>query len=204
MAATAIQMVVGLGNPGRDYESTRHNAGFWLVDELARRHGGALRLESRFRAEMAKVRLAGRETWLVKPQDFMNHSGRVTAAAAGFYKLPAEAILVAHDELDLPPGELRLKCGGGAGGHNGLKDLIAHVGEGFWRLRIGVGHPGHRDLVTPYLLGRLGTSERFAIEQSIPAAADIVPVLLEHGAARAMQQLHTSSSGNGRSDLPTR
>ncbi len=192
MSATAIQLIVGLGNPGREYESTRHNAGFWLVDELARRHGGALRLEPRFRAEVGRARLAGRELWLVKPQEFMNNSGRVTAAIASFYKIPPAAILVAHDELDLPPGDLRLKLGGGAGGHNGLKDLIAHVGEGFWRLRIGVGHPGSRELVTPWLLGRLGASERAPIEASIPAAADIIPVLLEQGAERAMQQLHTT------------
>jgi PTH1 family peptidyl-tRNA hydrolase len=192
MPATAIQLIVGLGNPGREFEATRHNAGFWLVDELARRHGGAFRLEPRFRAELARVRLAGGEVWLAKPQDYMNNSGRVTAAVASFYKIPPAAILVAHDELDLPPGELRLKLGGGAGGHNGLKDLIAHIGEGFWRLRIGVGHPGSRELVTPYLLGRLGPSERAPIEQSIPAAADIVPVLLEQGGERAMQQLHTT------------
>ena len=192
MSATAIQLIVGLGNPGRDYETSRHNAGFWLVDELARRHGGALRLEPRFRAELGRARLAGREVWLARPQDFMNNSGRVTAAIASFYKIPPAAILVAHDELDLPPGDLRLKLGGGAGGHNGLKDLIAHVGEGFWRLRIGVGHPGSRELVTPYLLGRLGPPERAPIEASLPAAADIIPVLLEHGAERAMQQLHTT------------
>lgn len=191
MPATVIQLVVGLGNPGRDYESTRHNAGFWLVEELARRHGGTFRLEPRFRAELARVRLAGRELWLAKPQDFMNNSGRVTAAVASFYKITPDAILVAHDELDLPPGTLRLKSGGGAGGHNGLKDLIAQVGEKFWRLRIGVGHPGVREMVTPYLLGRLGAADRAAIEQCIPAAADIIPVLLEHGAERAMQQLHT-------------
>jgi len=188
---------VGLGNPGRDYESTRHNAGFWLVEELARRHGGTFRLEPRFRAELARVRISGRELWLIKPQDFMNNSGRVTAAVASFYKVAPEAILVAHDELDLPPGELRLKCGGGAGGHNGLKDLIAHLGEGFWRLRIGIGHPGSRELVTPYLLGRTGTAERAPVEQCLPAAADIIPVLLEQGAERAMHRLHTPS-GNGR------
>ncbi len=192
MSATAIQLIVGLGNPGRDYETSRHNAGFWLVEELARRHGAALRLEPRFRAELGRARLAGREVWLARPQDFMNHSGRVTAAVAGFYKIPPEAILVAHDELDLPPGELRLKLGGGAGGHNGLKDLIAHMGDGFWRLRIGVGHPGHRDLVTPWLLGRLGAAERAPIEACLPAAADIVPVLLEQGGERAMQQLHST------------
>lgn len=191
MPATAIQLIVGLGNPGREYESTRHNAGFWLVDELARRHGGTFRLEPRFRAELARVRLAGREVWLAKPQDFMNHSGRVTAAVASFYRIAPEAVLVAHDELDLSPGELRLKLGGGAGGHNGLKDLLAHLDGDFWRLRIGIGHPGVRELVTPYLLGRTSAAERVPLEQAMAPAADIISVLLEQGAERAMQRLHT-------------
>jgi PTH1 family peptidyl-tRNA hydrolase len=192
MPGDAIQLIVGLGNPGRDYETSRHNAGFWLLDELARRHGGVFRLEPRFHAELARVRLGGRDCWLVKPQDFMNNSGRVTAAVASFYKALPASILVAHDELDLPPGELRLKKGGGAGGHNGLKDLIAHVGEDFWRLRIGVGHPGVRELVTPWLLGRTSSAERAPVEQVLPLGADSVSLMLEQGAERAMQQLHTS------------
>ncbi len=195
MPGLAIQLIVGLGNPGREYETSRHNAGFWLVEELARRHGGSSRLEPRFRAELARVRLAGAECWLVKPQDYMNNSGRVTHAVAGFYKVPAQGVLVAHDELDLPPGELRLKRGGGAGGHNGLKDLIAHLGEDFWRLRIGVGHPGSRDLVTPWLLGRTSAGERAPVEQALPAGAGIIPLMIEQGAERAMQQLHTAAGG---------
>lgn len=195
MSRPAIKLIVGLGNPGREYESTRHNAGFWLVEELARRHGGSFRLEPRFRAELARVRLAGSECWLVKPQDYMNNSGRVTNAVAGFYKVPAQGVLVAHDELDLPPGELRLKRGGGAGGHNGLKDLIAHLGEDFWRLRIGVGHPGSREMVTPWLLGRTSSGERVPVEQAMPAAADVIPLMIEQGAERAMQQLHTAAGG---------
>jgi PTH1 family peptidyl-tRNA hydrolase len=192
MPGDAIQLIVGLGNPGRDYETSRHNAGFWLLAELARRHGGAFRLEPRFHAELARVRLAGRDCWLLKPQDFMNNSGRVTAAVASFYKTEPAAILVAHDELDLPPGELRLKKGGGAGGHNGLKDLIAHVGEEFWRLRIGIGHPGVRELVTPWLLGRTGSAERAPVEQVLPLGADSLNLMLEQGAEKAMHQLHTS------------
>jgi peptidyl-tRNA hydrolase, PTH1 family len=187
----AIKLIVGLGNPGREYETSRHNAGFWFVEELARRHGGTFRLEPRFQAELARVHIAGGERWLVKPQDFMNNSGRVTAAVASFYKVDVSALLIAHDELDLPPGALRLKSGGGAGGHNGLKDLIAHFGDAFWRLRIGVGHPGNRDLVTPYLLGRTSKAEREPIEQAVPAAADSVVEMLEQGAERAMQTLHT-------------
>jgi peptidyl-tRNA hydrolase, PTH1 family len=187
----AIKLIVGLGNPGREYETSRHNAGFWFVEELARRHGGSFRLEPRFQAELARVQIAGQERWLVKPQDFMNNSGRVMAAVAGFYKVDAAQLLVAHDELDLPPGALRLKSGGGAGGHNGLKDLIAHFGDGFWRIRIGVGHPGQRELVTPYLLGRTSSQERAVLELAARAAAEVVPDILEHGAERVMQQLHT-------------
>jgi peptidyl-tRNA hydrolase, PTH1 family len=191
MPGAAIKLIVGLGNPGHEYETTRHNAGFWLVEELARRHGGKFRLEPRFSAELARVQIGGEDRWLVKPQDFMNNSGRVTAAVASFYKVDAAALLVAHDELDLPPGALRLKVGGGAGGHNGLKDLIAHFGDAFWRLRMGVGHPGNRELVTPYLLGRTSSAERELIAHAVPEAADSVATLLTHGAERAMQQLHT-------------
>ena len=194
MPGPAIQLIVGLGNPGREYETTRHNAGFWLVEELARRHGGAFRLEPRFKGELARVQLAGGERWLLKPQDFMNRSGRVSAAVAAFYKIDATAILVAHDELDLEPGDLRLKQGGGAGGHNGLKDLIAHFGPDFWRLRIGIGHPGTKEQVNPWLLGATRATERAVLEQAVQQAADILPELLEKGAERAMQKLHTRES----------
>ena len=191
MPGLSIQIIVGLGNPGREYETTRHNAGFWLVEELARRHGGKFRLEPRFSAEVARVRLGGRELWLAKPQDFMNNSGRVTAAVMGFYKLPPADLLVAYDELDLPVGDVRLKSGGGAGGHNGLRDLIAHLDADFWRLRLGIGHPGARELVTPYLLGRTSAAERAELEEAVRVAADIVPLIIEQGAEKAMQKLHT-------------
>ncbi len=193
MPGLAVKLIVGLGNPGREYEHTRHNAGFWLVDELARRHGGVFRLEPKFHALLARVRISGSEVWLVKPQDFMNNSGRVTAAVAGFYKFTVEDVLVAHDELDLPAGQARLKQGGGAGGHNGLKDLIAHLGDSFWRIRLGVDHPGQRELVTPWLLSSIGAAERVPAEQAAQTGADIVPVLIEHGAAVAMQRLHTKT-----------
>lgn len=190
MPGLAITLIVGLGNPGREYETTRHNAGFWLVDELARRHGGAFRLEPRFAAELARVRIAGRDLWLVKPQDYMNHSGRVTAAVAGFYKLDAATLLVAHDELDLPPGVVRLKSGGGAGGHNGLKDTISHIGEGFWRLRFGIGHPGDRAEVIDYVLKRAPAAEETPIVDAVKRAADEVPNILDEGAEKAMNRLH--------------
>jgi PTH1 family peptidyl-tRNA hydrolase len=191
MPGLALKLVVGLGNPGREYESTRHNAGFWFVEELARRHGGSFRLEPRFAAELARVRIGGQELWLVKPQDFMNNSGRVTAAVAGFYKAEPADLLVAHDELDLAAGDLRLKFGGGHGGQNGMRDLIAHLGDGFWRLRLGIGHPGVRELVTPWLLGKTSAAERAPIESAVLKAADIVPVMIEQGGERAMHRLHT-------------
>lgn len=191
MPGLAVKLIVGLGNPGPEYEPSRHNAGFWFVDLLARRHGGAFRPEPKFRAELARVRIGDQECWLAKPQDYMNRSGQVAARIASFYKIPVEAMLVAHDELDLPPGTVRLKLGGGAGGHNGLKDLIALFGAQFWRMRLGVGHPGVRELVIPYLLGRTPSAERTLIEDSLHPAADAIPVLLEQGAEVAMHRLHT-------------
>jgi peptidyl-tRNA hydrolase, PTH1 family len=193
MSGLAVKLIVGLGNPGRDYESSRHNAGFWVADELARRNGGAFRLEPKFKAELARARIGGHELWLVKPQDFMNHSGQVTAAVASFYKVEPLQVLVVHDELDLPPGEVRLKEGGGSGGHNGLKDMIAQLGEGFWRLRLGIGHPGVRELVNPWLLARTSAVEREPLLPGVEVAAEIVPLAIEQGAAVAMQRLHTRS-----------
>ena len=194
MSGLAVKLIVGLGNPGRDYESSRHNAGFWVVEEVARRHGGAFRLEPKFKAELARTRIGEGELWLLKPQDFMNHSGQVTAAVASFYKVEPSQVLVVHDELDLPPGEVRLKEGGGSGGHNGLKDMIAQLGEGFWRLRLGIGHPGVRELVNPWLLARTSAAEREPLLPGVQVAADMVPLAIEQGAAAAMQKLHTRSS----------
>ena len=145
MAANAIKLIVGLGNPGAEYARTRHNAGFWLVDELARRHGGTFRFEGKHQAELARVRIGGEELWLAKPMTFMNRSGGPVSSVLGFYKLAPAQMLVAHDEIDLPSGTVRLKEAGGHGGHNGLRDLIAAQGDGFWRLRIGVSHPGSQE-----------------------------------------------------------
>lgn len=192
MAGTDIQLVAGLGNPGKEYAQTRHNAGFWLVDELARRHGGSWRREPRFDAELSRVRVAGTELWLVKPQAYMNRSGGVTAAVANFYKIPATSMLVVHDELDLLPGVVRLKQGGGSGGHNGLKDLIAHLGEDFWRLRLGIGHPGSRDLVTDFVLGRASAAEQQLLDDGTYAGADCLPRVLEQGAQQVMKSLHSA------------
>jgi PTH1 family peptidyl-tRNA hydrolase len=192
MAGTDIQLVAGLGNPGKEYAQTRHNAGFWLVDELARRHGGSWRREPRFDAELSRVRVAGTELWLVKPQAYMNRSGGVTAAVANFYNIPAASVLVVHDELDLLPGVVRLKQGGGSGGHNVLKDLIAHLGEDFWRLRLGIGHPGSRDLVTDFVLGRASAAEQQLLDDGTYAGADCLPRVLEQGAQQVMKSLHSA------------
>jgi PTH1 family peptidyl-tRNA hydrolase len=184
-------LVVGLANPAPDYARTRHNAGFWFVEELARRHGGTFRAEPRFSAQLARIRVEDRELWLLKPMDYMNNSGQVASAVAGFYKLPTESLLVGHDELDLPVGALRLKQGGGAGGHNGLKDLIACCGDAFWRLRIGIGHPGSRELVTPFVLSRASQAEQALIDEAVQDGAGCIPKLLADGPQKTMQALHT-------------
>jgi PTH1 family peptidyl-tRNA hydrolase len=191
MASSELKLIVGLGNPGAEYARTRHNAGFWLVDELARRHGGSFRNESRHQGEVARVKIAGRELWLLKPTTFMNRSGGAVQSLAGFYKIAPGEMLVAHDEIDLPVAALRLKEGGGHGGHNGLRDIIATLGDAFWRLRIGVGHPGSKPEVVDYVLRRAPADEDALLQQAVIAAADIIPVVIEQGAQKAMNRLHT-------------
>jgi PTH1 family peptidyl-tRNA hydrolase len=190
MPGTALKLVVGLGNPGPEYAHTRHNAGFWLVDELARRHGGTFRHEGKHQAELARVRIGGEEIWLVKPMTFMNRSGGPVSSVLGFYKLAPAQMLVAHDEIDLPSGTVRLKENGGHGGHNGLRDIIAAQGDGFWRLRIGVGHPGTRNEVVDFVLTRAGASEQRVIDETIVAGADAIEQAMRDGAQIAMNKLH--------------
>lgn len=186
-----IQIIVGLGNPGNRYEDTRHNAGFWFVDTLARRFGAVFKEERRFQGDLARIEVAGRELRLLKPTTFMNRSGNAIRSLAAYLKVPPEAVMVVHDDLDLPAGTVRLKRGGGAGGHNGLRDVIAHLGREFFRLRIGVGHPGHQNEVIDYVLTRPTREEEAAIRASIDEAADVMPVLLGEGEQRAMTRLHT-------------
>jgi PTH1 family peptidyl-tRNA hydrolase len=194
MAGEPLKLIVGLGNPGTEYARTRHNAGFQLVDELAQRHGALFRSEPRHRAELARARIGESELWLLKPMNYMNRSGDPVRSVASFYKVPLEAILVAYDELDFPAGVVRLRQGGGAAGHNGMRDVIAQMGDGFWRLRIGIGHPGDRSQVLDYVLGRPPAAEAQLIQEAIGAAADAVPVLLAEGAQIAMNRLHTSDA----------
>jgi len=200
MAGEALKLIVGLGNPGTEYARTRHNAGFQLVDELAARHGATFRSEPRHRAELARARIGAADLWLLKPMNYMNHSGDAVQSIASFYKVPLEQILVAYDELDFPAGVVRLKQGGGAAGHNGMRDVIAQMGDGFWRLRIGIGHPGDRSQVLDYVLGRPPAEEAELIRAAILAAADIVPVLLEEGAQVAMNLLHSREPPAGPAD----
>jgi PTH1 family peptidyl-tRNA hydrolase len=191
MAGTVIKLIVGLGNPGPDYARTRHNAGFWLVDELARRHGGTFRHEPKHQAELARVRIDGEEIWLAKPMTYMNRSGGPVSSVLGFYKIPPAQMLVVHDEIDLPSGTIRFKDAGGAGGHNGLRDIISAQGEGFWRLRIGVGHPGAKDGVVDFVLTHAGKEEQRVIDETIAAGADAIEVMLRDGAQIAMNKLHS-------------
>ena len=191
MAGEPLKLIVGLGNPGTEYARTRHNAGFQFLDELARRHGALFRSEPRHRAEVARVRIGDAELWLLKPMNYMNHSGDPVRSVASFYKVPLASILVAYDELDFPAGVVRLRQGGGAAGHNGMRDVIAQMGDGFWRLRIGIGHPGDRSQVLDYVLGRPPVAEAQLIHEAIVAAADAIPLLLVQGAQIAMHQLHS-------------
>ncbi|HEX6930247.1 MAG TPA: aminoacyl-tRNA hydrolase [Gammaproteobacteria bacterium] len=190
-AGQDIRLVVGLGNPGADYVSTRHNAGFWFVDELARRHGGQFKPEKKFHGEMARVDIAGQDIRLLKPMTYMNRSGLAVRAAADFLKISPAEILVAHDEIDLPPGQLRLKQGGGHGGHNGLRDLHAHMGADYLRLRIGVGHPGTASEVVGYVLKRPSKDEEPVILRAIDDAADGFELLVKEGLQKAQTKLHS-------------
>jgi PTH1 family peptidyl-tRNA hydrolase len=189
MAGTPLKLIVGLGNPDPEYARTRHNAGFWFADELARRHGGSFRFETKHQGELARVRIGGHEIWLLKPMTYMNRSGGPTRSVATFYKMPAEEILVAHDELDFPPGIVKLRQGGGAAGNNGIKDLIAQIGDAFWRFRIGVGKPPATGI--DHVLSRPSATEERLIRECVNDAADAVPVILEQGGQRAMNGLHT-------------
>jgi len=191
MAGLPLRLIVGLGNPGPEHQATRHNAGFWFVDALARRHGGEFRDYRKYSGETARVRIGTEEIVLLKPTTYMNRSGLSVRQLSEFYKIAADDILVAHDELDLVVGSVRLKHGGGHGGHNGLRDTIAHIGESFWRLRLGIGHPGNKTDVIDYVLTRAPRSEEDLIMEAVNLAADCIPLLLEQGAERAMTKLHS-------------
>jgi PTH1 family peptidyl-tRNA hydrolase len=188
----AIQLVAGLGNPGARYERTRHNAGFWLVEALARQHEGLLRPEAYFQGDLGRITLGGQTLWLFKPMTFMNRCGSAIIRLAAFYKIPFSALLVVHDELDLPPGTVRLKRAGGHGGHNGLRDIIAQSGTGdFPRLRLGIGHPGNSREVVDYVLRPAPEQEQRLIEQAVADAVREFPRLVGGEWEKVMQSLHS-------------
>ena len=185
-------MIFGLGNPGSRYAKTRHNAGFWFLDRLAETAGVTFRVQSKLHCETARTSLNGQDCILAKPTTFMNHSGLAVRAVMDYYKTGTNQLLVAYDELDLPPGVARLKQGGGHGGHNGLRDIFRHtVDHDFSRLRIGIGHPGDRDAVTGYVLSRATAAQERLMRESISGALDVMPQLLDGDMAGAMKKLHT-------------
>lgn len=188
-----IRLIVGLGNPGPEHARTRHNAGFRFVDTLAERQGERFGLESKLFGETARVVVAGQPIWLLKPATYMNLSGKSVAAALRYWKIDPEEALLAHDELDLAPGTARLKFDGGHGGQNGLRDTIQLLGHGkFHRLRIGIGHPGHKDRVTSWVLGKPGKDDEILIGHAIDAAIDVLPLAVAGDFNEAMKRLHTS------------
>ena len=187
-----IRLIVGLGNPGADYVDTRHNAGFWLVDEIAAAEGQSFRFEKRHNADECKFRSDGRDIYLLKPQTFMNRSGQAVAALARYFKIGVEQILVIHDELDLPPGTNRIKRAGGHGGHNGLRDIISHLGSNaFFRVRVGIGHPGDASQVINYVLHKPSVADLGAIDSANRDTLAVMPLVYEGRIDKAMQALHT-------------
>jgi PTH1 family peptidyl-tRNA hydrolase len=188
----SFALLVGLGNPGPRYVQTRHNAGFWFLEAAADELKLEFRSEKRFHGHVAEGEWGGERLRLLAPTTHMNESGRSVAAMAGFFRIPVGRILVAHDDIDLQPGQVRLKVGGGHGGHNGLRDIIAHLGSpDFTRLRLGVGHPGLADEVVDYVLERPGKADESAIDSAIESACEVLPAILDGDLARAMQVLHT-------------
>jgi PTH1 family peptidyl-tRNA hydrolase len=188
-------LIIGLGNPGSKYAETRHNAGFWFLDRLAETAGLKFKRTLRLHSHVAKGRVFGHDCVLARPRTFMNESGRAVRAVINYYKARADQVLVAYDELDLPPGTVRLKQGGGHGGHNGMRDIFRHTTDhDFLRLRIGIGHPGHKNAVTGYVLSRPTAEQDRQIVGGIADAIDVMPTLLGGDLPAAMKELHTEKS----------
>jgi peptidyl-tRNA hydrolase, PTH1 family len=188
-----IKLLVGLGNPGSDYESTRHNAGFWWIDTIARDLKVQLQPDRAYHGLVARTTVKGQNVWLLQPQTFMNLSGKSVAALARFFKIQPDEILVIHDELDIPPGEAKLKLGGSHAGHNGLRDIHAQLGtDQYWRLRIGIGHPGHKSEVANWVLKKPAPDQRSAIEDCVSRTSLALPHLLSGDMVKATQMIHTA------------
>lgn len=187
-----IKLIVGLGNPGAEYEATRHNAGFWWVDQLASELRATFVREGKFHGLVARAKHAGEDLWLLKPTTFMNRSGRAVVALTLYFKILPDEILVVHDEIDLPPGVVKMKKGGGNAGHNGLKDITAHLTTpDFWRLRIGVGHPGSKDAVIDAVLDRPRKEEQLLIDEAVEKSLAVWPSIVAGNFEVAMLKLHT-------------
>ncbi len=193
---TAVKLIVGLGNPGPEYDQTRHNAGALFVERLAEREGVSLALDKKYFGLVGKFVHQGQDVRLLIPTTFMNRSGQAVAALANFFRIEPQAILVAHDELDMPPGVAKLKQGGGHGGHNGLRDIIAQLGNqnGFHRLRLGIGHPGHSSQVSGFVLGRAPRAEQELLSASIDSALEVLPQILAGDWTKAMHKLHSQKA----------
>ncbi|WP_407333168.1 aminoacyl-tRNA hydrolase [Enterovibrio sp. 27052020O] len=188
-----IRLLVGLANPGPEYAKTRHNAGAWVVEELARIHNVQLKEDKKYFGLTARISVGGEDLRLLVPTTFMNLSGKSVASLANFFQIKPEEIMVAHDELDLPPGVAKFKKGGGHGGHNGLRDIISKMGNNkeFYRLRIGIGHPGHKDKVAGFVLTKAPANEQSQIEQAVDEAVRCIDILLKDDLAKAQNRLHT-------------
>ncbi len=189
-----IRLIAGLGNPEEKYAPTRHNAGFWFADAVAKQRGAVFHYQERFKGEVAHFLFKDEKVWLLKPLTYMNRSGLSLYAFVQFYKIPIQQLLVVHDEIDLPNGAARIKRAGGHGGHNGLRSTFDHLGPDFLRLRLGIGHPGHKDDVTDYVLKRPGVQERLEIDAAIDRASGTLDEILKGDAEAAMRQLHTQAS----------
>ena len=188
-----LRLLVGLGNPGSEHLRTRHNAGFWFIDALAQAHGTRFGMESKLRGETAKIVIDGQTLWLLKPTTYMNKSGIAIQSALRYWKIEPEEMLVAHDDLDLPAGAARLKFDGGHGGQNGLRDIMAHLGHGkFHRLRLGIGHPGDKNRVTSWVLGRPGVDDEKAIIDAVGCSLEVLPIAVRGDFNEAMKKLHTA------------
>ena len=192
----SISLIVGLGNPGTEYAQTRHNAGFWYVERLAQRYGISLKSESRFHGLTGRGQIEGHDVRLLLPSTFMNRSGQAVVPMAKFFQVTADQLLIAHDELDLASGVIRLKSAGGHGGHNGLRDIVPHLGTEFHRLRIGIGHPGHRDKVTGHVLGKAPTAEQALLDQALNEALRLTDLIVAGNISQAMNQINRFSASS--------
>lgn len=186
-----IRLIVGLGNPGKKHEQTRHNAGFWFIEALAKIEGVNFKRQSRFKGDISYFSYDDKKIWLLKPLTYMNNSGEALQAFVDFYKVPLEQTMVVHDEIDLPNGAVKIKWAGGHGGHNGLRSIFSHLSKNFWRLRLGVGHPGRKEEVVNYVLKKPSNTEHLEIDQAIDCALQCVDEMLEGDMEYVMKKLHT-------------